>query len=258
MGLTIGAGPLAGDAARGTNYEIRGPERLLFFGDFPRRVRARFNDHTVLDTRRGRLLHESTLLPVLYVPDDDVDNDVLLPSEHTTYCPFKGHARYRSLSVGQRSVPNAAWAYPEPNPEAEWLRGHTAFFWEGMDAWYDEGERVEGHLRDPFHRVDVREFSGVVRVTADAEVLVETSRAKVLSETGLPNRFYVPRGDVRIDLVASPKSTVCPYKGTASYWSAGTRRDVGWSYERPLDDATRVKGHVSFDRDEVDVEVIAD
>lgn len=256
MGLTMDEGPLAGGSPQETNYEIRGPERLLYFGDFPRRVRARFNGHTVFDTRRGRLLHESTLLPVLYVPDEDVDTDVLTASDHETYCPFKGHARYWSLGVGERSFQNAAWAYPDPNPKVKWLRGHTAFFWEAMDSWYDEAERVERHLRDPFHRVDVRDVSGTVRVVADAEVLAQTTRAKVLSETGLPNRYYVPREDVRVVLEAGTRSTVCPYKGTSSYWSVGGRRDAAWSYERPLDDAARVAGHLSFDHADVAVEVV--
>lgn len=257
MGLTIDDGPLAG-SARETNYEIRGPERLLFFGDFPRRVRARFNDHTVLDTRRGRLLHETTLIPVLYVPDEDVDADVLFASEHQTHCPFKGQARYWDVRIGERSVPNAAWAYPDPIPEVEWLRGHTAFYWEAMDDWYDEAERVEGHLRDPFHRVDVRDFSGLVQVRAGAEVLAATSRAKVLSETGKANRFYLPREDIEADIEACTKTTVCPYKGTASYWTVGHEREAAWSYERPLDDATRISGHLTFDHDDIVVETRPD
>lgn len=251
MGLTTDGGPLAGGLPTQTNYDIQGPQRLLFLGDFPRRVRARFGDRTILDTRRGRLLHESTLLPVLYVPDEDVAADVLVASDHTTHCPFKGEARYWHLQVGGRTAENAAWAYSDPIPAAEWLRGHTAFVWDALDAWYDEAERVEGHLRDPFHRVDVRDASAGLQVRHGGRLLAQSSHAKILSETGMPNRYYVPREDVEVDLEATETTTVCPYKGTASYWSVAGLPDAAWSYEDPLDDAARVAGHVCFDHDDI-------
>jgi uncharacterized protein (DUF427 family) len=79
-----------------------------------------------------------------------------------------------------------------------------------MDEWYDEDELAEGHLRDPYHRVDVRRSSRRVRVLLGDTVLVETSRPLLLSETGLPNCFYLPAADVREDLLdASDTHTVC-------------------------------------------------
>lgn len=246
MGLTLPGGPLAAERAHDVNYQTDGPERLLFFGDFPRRVRAVFAGQTVVDTRGGRLMHESELLPVLYVPDADISSNLLVGTDHTTHCPFKGDASYWDVRAGGRTAENAVWAYPGPLPTAGWLRGYKAVSWDAMDAWYDEDEEVFGHLRDPFHRVDVRVASGRVRVTLDGHVLAESTRAKVLSETGLPNRYYLPREDVHADLVASATSQVCPYKGTSSYWSTDTQTDVAWSYEEPLDDAARVAGHLSF------------
>lgn len=87
---------------------------------------------------------------------------------------------------------------------------------------------------------------------------VALSRAKVLSETGLPNMYYFPRADVEVPLDASPTTTVCPYKGAASYWSAGDQGDAAWSYEDPLNDAVPVAGHLCFDPDEFDVDVAAE
>jgi uncharacterized protein (DUF427 family) len=255
MGLTLHDGPLASSRPRETNYEIHGPERLLFFSTFPRQVRARFGDRTLLDTRGGRLLHESGLLPVLYVPDRDITSALLHPTDHTTHCPFKGDAVYWSVQAGGRTAENAVWAYPQPKPEAGWLRGYKAVYWDAMDAWYDEDEEVHGHLRDPYHRVDVRATGQRVRVLAGEEVLAESTRAKVLSETGLPNRYYLPRDDVRAGLRPSDTSAVCPYKGTSSYWSTSDLTDVAWSYEDPLEDALRVGGHVCFLHDEVTVDV---
>jgi uncharacterized protein (DUF427 family) len=129
-----------------------------------------------------------------------------------------------------------------------------------MDEWYDEDERVEGHIRDPYHRVDVRRSSRHVRVVSGEAVLADSRRPLLLSETGLPNRYYLPAEDVRQDLLeASATRTVCPYKGTARYWSvslAGRRlADAVWSYPQAQGDSAQVSGYLSFLHDELTVEV---
>lgn len=87
------------------------------------------------------------------------------------------------------------------------------------------------------------------------EVVAETDRPKVLSETGLPNRFYIPAEDVRRDLLTrSEKRTVCPYKGEATYWSLDGAEDAAWSYEEPLENALKVRGHLCFLHDAITVE----
>jgi len=106
----------------------------------------------------------------------------------------------------------------------------------------------------------VRRSSRPVRVLLGDTVLAETSRPLLLSETGLPNRFYIPAADVRQDLLeVSDKHTVCPYKGTASYWtvSAGDRKlaDAVWSYPQAEGDAAAISGYQCFMHDELTIEV---
>src|SRR5690606_17797437 len=73
-----------------------------------------------------------------------------------------------------------------------------------------------------------------------------------LFETGLPPRYYIPPQDVRSDLLApSPTTSICPYKGTASYWSidlGGGRiaPDAVWAYADPLPDAPPIRGYFCF------------
>ncbi|PRX97421.1 DUF427 domain-containing protein [Allonocardiopsis opalescens] len=258
MSLTFGYGPLSRRVPETVNYRLDGPQHRLLLHPFPRRIRAVVGEVTVLDTERGRLLHETGLLPVLYVPLDDIRDEVLTPSDHTTHCPFKGDARYWHLRVGDRTVDNAVWSYPEPNPESSWLRGLASMYWEAADGWLDEDEHVQGHLRDPYHRVDVRRSSRRVRVTLGDEVIAESDRPRLLSETGLPNRLYLPPEDVRRDLLQPSETTsVCPYKGNASYWSlrVGDRRldDAAWSYPAPLAEALDVAGYLCFLHDDLTV-----
>ncbi|WP_165985270.1 DUF427 domain-containing protein [Streptomyces sp. YIM 98790] len=261
MTLTKDHGPLSAAPVQSVNYELSGPAHRLFLQRFPRRVRAVLGGETVADTREGKLLHETGLLPQLYIPAGDVRAGLLRASDHTTHCPYKGRAVYWSVRAGDRWAENGVWAYPEPISGAEWLRGHLALYWNTADAWYDEDEQVHGHLRDPYHRVDVRRTSGRARVLVDGVPVAVTDRPMLLSETGLPNRWYIPPEDVRTELLdASPTRTVCPYKGTASYWSfsdGGGRReaDVAWSYPEPLEEATRVGGHLCFAHRSVTTEV---
>ncbi len=66
-----------------------------------------------------------------YFPDDSVNRDLLVASETTTFCPWKGTARYYSVRIGGETNTNAAWSYPEPNPEADRIRERIAF-WRGV------------------------------------------------------------------------------------------------------------------------------
>lgn len=260
MGLTISPGPLAGHPPETVNYRIDGPKHRLLMHDFPRRIRAEFGGRTVLDSDRAKLLHETGLLPVLYIPFEDVDTELLEQTAHHTHCPFKGEASYWTVRAGGRVAENAVWSYPRPKDEAPWLTGYAAFYWDRMDAWYDEDERVEGHIRDPYHRVDVRDSSRPVRVLLGDMVIAESKQPRLLSETGLANRMYLPPESVRRDLLEPSKTvTVCPYKGTTTYWNlrVGDRliEDVAWSYDNPVEDATKITGLLSFDHKDLKVEV---
>ncbi|QVQ50460.1 DUF427 domain-containing protein [Spiractinospora alimapuensis] len=250
MSLTIGGGPLATDRPETVNYAIDGPQHLLYAHPFPRRIRAELAGKTVLKSNRGILVHESNLPPVLYVPFEDLAVAQLKPSEHRTHCPFKGDASYWSLHVADKESADAVWAYENPTPAASWLRGMAAMYWNAPDAWYDEAERVHGHLRDPFHRVDARETTDLVRVDWEGTTVALTGQAKVLSETGLANRHYIPFEDVQAELVPSRKRRHCPYKGEATYWTVrvggSELPDAAWSFPTPLKDGQDVARHVCF------------
>lgn len=120
--------------------------------------------------------------------------DLLRATEHHTRCPFKGDAAWWSV-VGDRVVDNAVWSYPRPPDHAPDLAGHVAFDWDAMDAWYEEDERIFGHARDPYHRIDVVPSSRPVTVTVADRVVASSRRPRVLFETGLPPRWYLPWED---------------------------------------------------------------
>jgi uncharacterized protein (DUF427 family) len=253
MSLTTGNGPLAATPGD-SNYAIDSPAHRLFMLPVTRRIRAELGGETVLDTRDARLLYETGYRARLYVPIADFRPGVLLSSERTTFCPFKGAATYRSLRVGERLSEDAIWLYEEPNAETPWLQGYAGVYEERFDRWLDEDEVVLGHLPDPFHRVDIRRTSRTVRVTgSDGSVLAESSAPVLVSETGLADRFYLPRADVLVPLEQSERTWTSPYKGHATYWSAPGAADVAWSYETPTAESQALAGLVSFDGEGIEV-----
>jgi uncharacterized protein (DUF427 family) len=257
MSLSLGTGPLAGQPGGAFNFDLsEAPAHRIFYADYPRRLRALIGDRVVLDTTAAKLLYETGILPVPYVPLADFDQALLERTDHSTHCPFKGDASYWNVRVGGELLENAVWAYEDPMPEASWLRGYAALYWNRASDWFVEEDRVFGHLRDPFHRVDVHESSRPVTVRAGGRVIAQSERPKLLFETGLPARVYVPRADVAAGVLApSETRTVCPYKGQATYWSVDGIADAAWSYESPLPEAITAQGHVSFDAEGLEVEL---
>ena len=101
------------------------------------------------------------------------------------------------------------------------------------------------------HTVTITPTNAHVEVRLDGEVLATTDRALRLDETGLPARYYLPKDDVRMDLLRPTSfQTTCPFKGDASYWSAdvgGTVHDgIVWAYETPIEAAADIAGFLSF------------
>ncbi len=90
--------------------------------------------------------------------------------------------------------------------------------------------------------------------------MAETGRPRILFETGLPPRYYIPPEDVKTELLKeSDAQTKCPYKGTASYRSVEvngkTTEDIAFFYPEPLPEAEKVEGYLCFLGEDVETEV---
>lgn len=106
------------------------------------------------------------------------------------------------------------------------------------------------------HRIRVEPATHHVKVALNGQVIAETRRPVLLHETGLPTRYYIPREDVRMELLTSTdKETECPFKGSASYWSVGVTPNLAWSYEDPIEGAKGIAGLLCFYNEKVDLEV---
>lgn len=113
------------------------------------------------------------------------------------------------------------------------------------------------------HTVTITPSDAHVEVRLNGELLATTDKALRLEETGLPPRYYIPKSDVRMDLLqATTFHTTCPFKGEASYWSVevgGERHDgLAWAYEAPIPGATEITGLLSFYPDRTETTVDGD
>ncbi len=218
MSLTTGKGPLSAHPAG--RFTARMPDHVTYLEPFRRRVRATRAGSTVIDSERVLLVHRPGRPPTYAFPAGDVAG---LPTQPEIDAP-----------------------------------GYVTVEWGSADSWFEEDEQVFGHPRNPYHRVDCLRSRRRLRVEAAGVLLVDTAETMAVYETALEPRLYVDPHHVRTDvLVQSTTQTYCPYKGTATYWSARLSdrvlEDIAWSYEDPLPESLPLKQLLSFDEGRVSV-----
>ena len=223
-----------------------------------KRIRAYLGGAVVADTTTPLLVWERPYYPTYYFPIADVRRELLEADGTVVRSPSRGDGRRFSVRAGGKLAEAAAVRHETSPFEA--LRDAIRFEWGAMDAWFEEDEEVFTHPRDPYTRVDILASSRHVRVEVDGVTVAESTSPRLLFETGLPVRYYLPKPHVRMDLLA-PTDTVshCPYKGRAEWWSVragdSVHQDLAWSYAMPLPESQKVAGLVSFYDEKVDVYV---
>lgn len=228
-------------------------------------VRVVFAGVTIADSRRALLLRERGRTPRYYFPRTDVRTEYLKNSRQDGETKHLGMMRVWDVVVGDsrmnRTASAAAWSHPSPTPQAKALAGHIGFEWNAMDAWFEEDEQVFVHPRDPYVRVDCIKSSRHVEVFVGGEKIADCHRPVLVFETGLPVRYYLPRDDVRLELLKpSATETLCPYKGSASYFTlqVGGKKypDLIWSYLAPFDEVRKIQELLCFYHERVEQFVV--
>lgn len=223
----------------------------------PRRLRAVVDGLVILDTVNSYFVWEVPYYPAWYLPAEAVDAELVANGE-TLHSKSRGDGTRYDLVIGDRTLTNAAWRHLD-SPVGE-LRELIRIEWDAVDAWFEEDVEVFVHPRSPAVRVDTLASSRHVQVSVDGELVADSLRPTVLYETGLPPRYYLPKTDVRMDLLTSTDSvSACPYKGWAEYWNvtvgATVHEDIAWGYRTPLPESAGVAGLVCFYNEKVDLRI---
>jgi uncharacterized protein (DUF427 family) len=220
MSLTSGRGPLSADPAGRFVPPIVGrPGATAYVEPHPRRVRATLAGATVIDTERALLVHRAGHPPTYAFPADAVGD---LPAS--------------------------------PEPAAP---GHVTVAWDAVDGWLEEEEPVVLHAPNPYHRVEYLRSRRRLRVVLGATTVADTTDTTAVYETALAPRLYVERRHVAAELEVTATTTVCGYKGTATWWRARVGGewydDVAWSYEAPRPEALAIQGLLCFEPSRAEV-----
>jgi uncharacterized protein (DUF427 family) len=221
-----------------------------------KRVRGYLGGKLAVDSAQPVLVWEKPYYPTYYFPIADVRAD--LTPDGGAHSPSRGEAVTYTVAVGNRRAEGGALRYPD-SPIEE-LRGLVRFEWDAVEAWFEEDEEVFVHPRDPYSRIDILPSSRHVRVEVAGVTVADSISPRLLFETGLPVRYYLPQTHVRMDLLEhSDTVTHCPYKGSAEYWSvrAGDdlHHDLVWGYRAPVPESQKVAGLVAFYNEKVDIYV---
>lgn len=230
-----------------------------------KRVRIVLGGEVIVDTVDALYVWESPHYPQYYVPIGDVRVGALVPATTTQRSPSRGTASYFTAEGGTganaKHAVDGAWTY-EDSPIDD-LRGRVRFQFDAMDAWFEEDEEIFVHPRSPSTRIHILPSSRHVVMTVDGITVAESERAVFLHETGLQRRIYLPKRDVRMDLLVRTATTsACPYKGTAEWWTlvtpAGEHVDVAWSYPEPMRESAPIARLIAFYDERVTVTVEGD
>ncbi len=220
-----------------------------------KRIRAFLGGAAVVDTIRPLLVWEGPYYPTYYFHADDVLAK-LTPTDQTEHSPSRGDSVVHDVVSAGVTAPGAARVMGEsPIPE---LTGAVRLDWASMEDWFEEDEPVYTHPRDPYTRVDILASSRQMRVEVDGHVVAETRSPRILFETHLPPRYYMPVTDLRTEMLRpSPTVTHCPYKGAATYWSleldGKVYDDLVWIYRTPLPESQKIAGLACFYNERVDI-----
>lgn len=222
-----------------------------------KRVRAYLGGEVVADTIRPLLVWEIPYYPAYYLPAADV-RAKLVPTGATEHSPSRGDAEVLDVLSGTATAAAGARRYPQSPIED--LRDAVRLDFAAMDEWLEEDEPIYVHPRDPYSRVDILASSRHIRVKLDGVTLAESHSPRILFETGLPPRYYLPLPDLRMNLLRpSGTRSHCPYKGTAGYWSVevgGTvHQDLVWIYRQTFPESQKIGGLACFYNERVDLYV---
>jgi len=256
MGLSWQQGPLAPGAIGRFLVPEPLPTRLLYVDPLRRRMRVRFGRKWIADSEHVLLRFEPGRYPVAYFPETAISPETLERNGQTTRHVDLGLTSWYTVRAGEQHAPRGAWQHIDLPAYASELRARIAFAWPGMDAFYEEDERMVGHAADSYHRIDIRQGSRSLVVRHHDRIIADTNRPMALYESGFAPRWYVPRADIEESaLTFVEHQTFCPYKGLCSYYHIGDARLAAWSYREAYPEVSRISGLVSFEPDIVSVQL---
>jgi len=213
-----------------------------------KRIRVLFGSEFIVDTTSAKLVWTHKWYPHYFFKVEDV------PEKYLTKSLKSSENELYDLAVGDRKVEAAVTKYVQGD-----LAGLVSFDFGSVDGWFEEAEQFFEHPKDPYKRVDTIQSTRHVRVEFNGVEVANTKAPRLLYETMLHVRTYIPITDCRLDLlVPSDRTTKCPYKGIANYYhiclpDGTTSENSVWWYRTTEAESFQIKGFLAFYDEKLDV-----
>lgn len=112
-------------------------------------------------------------------------------------------------------------------------------------------------LAHPDYQIDISNVNKHISILVNEKMLADSHQTLLLSEQDHPPVYYIPRTDVRMELLHKVnKVTFCPFKGEATYWAlkenSGQLKIIAWGYEKPFEQVSAIKNSIAFYPDQLD------
>jgi len=215
----------------------------------PKRIRVYSSGVCLIDTKKAKLVWLHNKYPIYGFIKEDLPNWYLrLASETENEIIF-------DITLGRNPKLERVITFNLTGP----LQGIATIKFDAIDAWFEEDEQIFVHPKDPYKRLDILQSSRHIRIEVNGIEIANSRAPRLLYETGLPVRTYIPKTDCRMDLwQPSDLTTACPYKGNASYYhvalaSGETFENIVWWYPTTTLESAPIIGYVAFYDEKVDV-----
>ncbi|MFZ1814808.1 MAG: DUF427 domain-containing protein [Rhizobiaceae bacterium] len=106
----------------------RNPSHRITTSAFDGIVEVSFGKTVIAHSSNALVLREGDYPPVYYLPMEDVHQELVTRSSHTSHCPFKGDASYWNVHIAEHEIDNAIWGYEMPYDEMLEIAGLVAFY----------------------------------------------------------------------------------------------------------------------------------
>ncbi|PSN65772.1 DUF427-domain-containing protein [Corynespora cassiicola Philippines] len=214
-------------------------------------VRGVFNGKDIFDSNRAYHVYEIPYHPQFYIPVADFNPDATLAKKE----PVPGtndRAWLGELTSGNASTSSVVFF------NTEQLKDLVKVDFSAIDQWFQDGEPIKDHPKNPERRIDVTPSTSTIRVELDGVKLAESSKSLFLDEKPYRTRYYLPRDSVNWDVLKkSDTVTHCPYKGDANYHhvvvNGKEHRDIVWAYDDPITKTAAIAGSLCFYNEKVDI-----
>ena len=128
----------------------------------PQRITVTLNGMIIVDSAKALRVLETHHAPTYYIPPSDISGQ-LIPVKGSSFCEWKGAARYFDVVANGRTAARSAWSYDNPNSTFSALAGYVAFYASKMDSCTVGSEMVRPQPGDFYGGWQTSNLTGIVK-----------------------------------------------------------------------------------------------